>query len=74
MLMKELEERPKLGMIKEIVALELESNCVVLKRKRDRRMMINLKRGHGSIPDTVGKVRRSGEEGEKVQGMPEWRG
>ena len=74
MLMKELEERPKLGMIKEIVALELESSCVALKRKRDRRMMINLKRGHGSIPDTVGKVRRSGEKGEKVQGMPEWRG
>ena len=72
--MKELEERPKLGMIKEIVALELESNCVVLKRKRDRRMMINLKRGDGSITDTVGKVQRSGEEGEKVQGMPEWRG
>jgi len=43
MLMKELEERPKLGMMKEIAALELESSCVVLKRKRDRRMMIKLR-------------------------------
>ena len=31
MLMKELEERSKLGMMKKIVALELESICVVLK-------------------------------------------
>ena len=45
-----------------------------MKRKRDRRLMSNLKRGDGSISDTVGKVQRSGEEGEKVQGMPEWRG
>ena len=43
MLMKELEERPKLGMMKEIVALELESTCAVLKRKRDKRMMIKLR-------------------------------
>ena len=34
MLMKELEEGPKLGMIREIVTLELESSCAVLKRKR----------------------------------------
>ena len=45
-----------------------------MKRKRDRRLMSNLKRGDSSISDTVGKVQRSGEEGEKVQGMPEWRG
>ena len=37
---KELEERPKLEMMKEIVALEFQSSCAVLKRKRDRRMMI----------------------------------
>ena len=43
--MKELEERPKLGMMKEIVALEFQSSCAVLKRKRDRRMMIKLRGG-----------------------------
>ena len=44
MFLKELEERPKLGMMKEIVALdEFESSCVVLKRKRDRRIMIKLR-------------------------------
>ena len=68
MLMKELEERPKLGMLKEIAALELESSCAVLKRKRDRRMMIKLR---GGIPDRGGKVARGGEEGENMQGMPE---
>ena len=45
--MKELEERSKLEIMKEIAALKLESscNCVVLKRKRDRRMMIKLRGG-----------------------------
>ena len=70
MLMKELEERPKLGMLKEIAALELESSCVVLKRKRQENDD-QAKRGHGSIPDRGGKVARSGEEGENMQGMPE---
>ena len=42
---KELEERPKLGMMKEIAALELESCCAVLKGKRDSRMMIKLRGG-----------------------------
>ena len=74
MLTKELEERPKLGMMKEIAGLELESSYAVLKRKRDRRMMIKLrKRRHGSIADRGGKVARSREEGENVQGMPEGR-
>ena len=45
MLMKELEERPNLRMMKEIVALELKSSCAILKRKRDRRMMIKLRGG-----------------------------
>ena len=31
--MKELEERPKLGLMKQIVALKLESSCAVLKRR-----------------------------------------
>ena len=45
MLTKELEERPNLGMIKEIVALELKLSCAILKRKSDRRMMIKLRGG-----------------------------
>ena len=43
--MKELEERPKLGMMKKIVALELGLSCVVVKGKRDRRMMVKLRGG-----------------------------
>ena len=55
MLMKELEERPKLGMMKEIAALKLESSCAVLKRKRDRRMMINLRGGTAAFQIEVGR-------------------
>ena len=33
MLMKELEERPTLGIMKKTVALELKLRCVVLKRE-----------------------------------------
>ena len=43
MLIKELEERQRLGTMKEIVALEFQSSCAVWKRKRDRRMMIKLR-------------------------------
>ena len=35
MLMKEVEERPKLRMMKEIVNLECESSCAVVKRKKE---------------------------------------
>jgi len=63
MLMKELEERPKLGMMKEIASLELESSCV----ENDDQAQ----RGHDSIPDRGGKLARSGEEGENMQGLPE---
>ena len=43
MLLKESEERPKPDMRKEIVALEFESSCAVLKRKRDGRMMTKVR-------------------------------
>ena len=55
MLMKELEERSKLGMMKEIAALELESSCAVLKRKRDRSMMIKLRGGTAAFQIEVGR-------------------
>ena len=52
---KELEERPKLEMMKEIVALEFQSSCAVLKRKRDRRMMIKLRGGTAAFQIEVGR-------------------
>ena len=42
-------------MMKEIVALELESSCVVLKRKRDKRMMIKLRGGTAVFQIEVGR-------------------
>ena len=55
MLTKELEERPNLGMIKEIVPLELKLSCAILKRKRDRRMMIKLRGGVAAFQIEVGR-------------------
>ena len=45
MLMKEVEERPKLRMMKEIVNLEWESSCAVVKRKKVRTMLMRLRGG-----------------------------
>ena len=45
MLMKEVEERPKLRMMKEIVNLECESSCAVVKRKKERSMLVKLSGG-----------------------------
>ena len=72
MLMKELEGRPKLGMMKEIVALKLESSCAVFKRQRDRRMMIKLRGGMAAFQIEIGRWQEVEiEERENVQGMPE---
>ena len=53
-------------MMKEIVAQELEKE----RQENDDQA----KRGHSCIPDRGRKVAWSGKEGEKMQGMPEWRG
>ena len=45
MLTREMEERPKLGKMKDILALEFEWSCAAWKRKRDSRMMIKLREG-----------------------------
>ena len=71
--MKELEERPNLGMMKEIVALELESSCVVLKRKKDRRMMIKLRGGMAAFQTEVGRWQGVQEKTCK-ECHAEWRG
>ena len=51
---KEIEERPKLGMLNEIAALEYESGCAVLGRKRDRNMK-NLRGGTAAFQIEVGR-------------------
>ena len=63
MLMKELEERPKLGMMKESVALEFKLSCEEEERQEKEDQT---KRGHSSIPDRGGKEVRSGEEGKSM--------
>ena len=65
---KEMEERPKLGMMNEIAALECESSCAVLRRKRQE-YDDEVKGKYSCIPDRAGKVKRSGEGKETMQGM-----
>ena len=52
---KEMEERPKLGMLNEIAALEYESSCAVVERKRDRNMMMKLRGGTAAFQIEVGR-------------------
>ena len=55
MLMKEVEERPKLRMMKEIVNLECESSCAVVKRKKERSMLMKLRGGTAPFQIEVGR-------------------
>ena len=52
---KEMEERLKLGMLNEIAALECESSCTVVGRKRDRYMMMKLRGGTAAFQIEVGR-------------------
>ena len=54
MLMKEVEERPKLRMMKEIVNLECESSCAVVKKK-ERTMLMKLRGGTAPFQTAVGR-------------------
>ena len=58
---KEMEERPKLGIMNEIAALECESICAVWGRKRDRKYDDEVKGRYSRISDRSGKVERSGK-------------
>ena len=42
-------------MLSEIVAIECESNCAVLRRKRDRNMMMKLRGGTVAFQIEVGR-------------------
>ena len=50
-----MEERLKLGILNEIAALECESSCAVLRRKRDRNMMMKLRGGTAAFQIEVGR-------------------
>ena len=55
MLMKEVEERRKLRMMNEIVNLEWESSCTVVKRKKERTMLTKLRGGTAPFQIEVGR-------------------
>ena len=63
---KEMEERPKLGMLSEIAAIERESKLCSVEKEARQEDDDEAKRRYSCIPDRGGKVERSGEGGESM--------
>ena len=61
-------ERSKLGILSEIAALECESSCAVLGKKRDRNTMMKLRGGTAAFQIEVGRW-KGVEREESTQGM-----
>ena len=55
MLAKELEEKPKLCMIKRMAKLGIESNCAAVRSKRVRRMLVKLRGGTAPFQIEMGR-------------------
>ena len=71
-----MHEKPKLSVLERIAECGVESSCVVLKLKDERRMMLKLRGGMAVFQIEMGnlKVAWSEEGGEGVQGVRQWGG
>ena len=54
---KDVEEKPKLRILKEIADLKLESRCALAKKKRERLMLMKLRGGTAAFQVEVGRWR-----------------
>ena len=54
---KDMEEKPKLRILKEIADLKLESRCALVKKKRERSMLMKLRGGTAAFQVEVGRWR-----------------
>ena len=54
---KDMEEKPKLRILKEIADLKLESRCALVKKKRERLMLMKLRGGTAAFQVEVGRWR-----------------
>ena len=52
---KDMEEKPKLRILKEIADLKLESRCALVKKKRERSMLMTLREGTAAFQVEVGR-------------------
>ena len=67
MLAKELEEKPKLCMMKQVTELGIDSSCAAVRSKRARRMLVRLRGGTASFQIEMG--RWQGVERERKKNM-----
>ena len=44
-MIKVMEDKPKMSILKEIVGLKLESSCALVKEERERKMLMRLRGG-----------------------------
>ena len=54
---KDMEEKPKLRILKEIADLKLESRCALVKKRRERSMLMKLRGGTAAFQVEVGRWR-----------------
>ena len=54
---KDMEEKPKLRILKEFADLKLESRCALVKKKRERLMLMKLRGGTAAFQVEVGRWR-----------------
>ena len=66
---EELEERPKLCVLKELVSGRFEARCVGVRRKKMRRILTKLKGGYSRVAGGGGEEERFEEGGEEVYRM-----
>ena len=52
---KEMHEKPKLSMMKQITECEVKSSCACLKSKAERRMMLKLRGGTAAFQIETGR-------------------
>ena len=55
MLSKDMEEKPKLCLLKEIADLRVESSCATVRKKRERMMLVKLRGGTAPFQIEIGR-------------------
>ena len=55
MMTKDMEDKPKLSILREIADLKFESSCTLVKKKRERTMLMKLKGGTVEFQIEVGR-------------------
>lgn len=54
-MIKDMEDKPKVSILKEIAGLKLESSCALVKEERERNMLMRLRGGTAAFQIKVGR-------------------